>query len=177
MRIPRRQDCSCRAVLAILCLLAPVTALTGCRRAGADLEHTFDSPDALAREVLTRLARRDQGGLRALAVTHDEFEAHVWPKLPASRPERNMPMSFVWGRLKQQSDLSLAGTVSRLGGRSFTLQQLLFEGDTTDYGTFTVRRDSVLVVRTPEGGVERIRVFGSMLTMNGRHKVFSYVVD
>lgn len=101
----------------------------------------------------------------------------MYPKLPASRPERNTSVSFVWGRLKQQSDLSLAGTVARHGGRSYTLQEVIFEGETTDYGTFTVQRESVLVVRTPEGTVERIKVFGSMLVMDGRCKVFSYVTD
>ena len=165
-----------RAVLS-LCLLI-VAGLAACRPpAPRPLTHTFDSPEALAREVLARLARRDQGGLQELAVSRAEFADHVWPKLPASRLERNMPMSFVWGRLEQQSTLSLAGTVARLGGTTYTLQQVRFDGDTTDYGTFRVQRDSVLVVRTPQGSVERLKVFGSMLTQGGRHKVFSYVID
>lgn len=165
-----------RAALS-LCLFILV-GLIGCRPpAPAPFTHTFDSPEALAREVLVRLARKDQGGLRDLAVSRAEFADHVWPKLPASRPERNMPMSFVWGRLEQQSALSLAGIVARHGGIAYTLQEVLFEGETTDYGTFSVRRESVLVVRTPEGAVERVKVFGSMLTQGGRHKVFSYVVD
>jgi hypothetical protein len=171
-----RQGRSTRSVL-LLIVIALVAGAAGCARPAPALANTFASPEALAREVLARLARHDQAGLQSLAVTHDEFEAHVWPKLPASRPERNVPMSFVWGRLTQQSDLSLAGTVSRLGGQSFTLQQVLFEGETTDYGAFTVRRESVLVVRTPQGTVERLKVFGSVLTMNDQHKVFSYVVD
>lgn len=176
MSDPTRQDRVRRAVLS-LCLLI-VAGLTGCRPAAPPpFTHTFESPDALAREVLVRLARKDQGGLQELAVSRAEFADHVWPKLPASRPERNMPMSFVWGRLEQQSALSLAGTVARLGGTTCTLQEVRFEGETTDYGTFTVRRDSVLVVRTAQGTVERIKVFGSMLTQAGRHKVFSYVVD
>jgi hypothetical protein len=159
-----------------LCL-AFVVALTGCRPTPAPLTNTFDSPEALAREVLARLARRDQGGLRELALTRTEFADHVWPELPASRPERNTPLSFVWGRLEQQSALSLAGTVSRLGGTAYVLQDVRFEGETTDYGSFSVRRQSVLVVRTPAGAVEQIKVFGAMLTQGGRHKIFSFVVD
>lgn len=170
-----RQDRARRAVLP-LCL-ALVALVAGCRPAPPPFTHTFDSPEALAREVLVRLARRDQGGLRELAVSREEFAGHVWPRLPASRPERNTPLSFVWGRLEQQSALSLAGTVSRLGGTAYVLQEVRFEGETTDYGTFTVRRDSVLLVRTPTGGVDRIKVFGAMLTHGTRHKVFSFVVD
>lgn len=165
-----------RAILP-LCLLI-VVSLSGCRPASAPpFTNTFESPEALAREVLVRLARKDQGGLQALSVTRQEFADHVWPRLPASRPERNMPMSFVWGRLEQQSALSLAATVARHGGTAYTLQEVRFEGDTTEYGTFSVRRESVLVVRTPEGTIEHLKVFGSMLTQDGRHKVFSYVVD
>jgi len=175
---PTWQDCSTRAVLHALLVVLAFASMAGCSRpAPPPLSHTFESQDALAREVLARLARNDQAGLQALALTRDEFEAHVYPKLPASRPERNTSVSFVWGRLKQQSDLSLAGTMARHGGRGYTLQEVIFEGETTDYGTFTVQRESVLVVRTTEGTVERIRIFGSMLGMDGRYKVFSFVTD
>lgn len=169
------QDRVRRAVLP-LCLALVVT-LTGCRPTPAPLTHTFDSPEALGREVLARLARRDQGGLRELALTQTEFADHVWPKLPASRPERNTPLSFVWGRLEQQSALSLAGMVARLGGTAYVLQEVRFEGETTDHGNFSVHRESVLVVRAPSGEVEQIKVFDAMLTQGGRHKVFSFVVD
>jgi hypothetical protein len=176
VRITTRQDCSRRAVLPVLFAVV-VASLTGCTRPAPPLTQTFDSPESLAREVLSRLARNDRQGLQALALTRDEFEAHVYPKLPASRPERNTSMTFVWGRLSQQSELSLAATLARHGGRSYTLQQVVFEGESTDYESFTVQRESVLVVRTPEGTVERLEVFGSMMVKDGRCKVFSYVTD
>ncbi len=165
-----------RAALLLL-LLVVVLPAAACRPPQTPLAHTFDSPDALAREVLDRLARRDQAGLLALALSHDEFETHVWPRLPASRPERNTPLSFVWGRLKQQSDMSLAGTVARHGGTRHELQQVVFDGEVTDYGTYTVHRESALVVGMPDGTTDRIRVFGSVIEQGGRYKVFSYVVD
>lgn len=127
--------------------------------------------------MLRHVLARDLAALRSLAVSRDEFEAWVWPRLPASRPERNMPMDFVWERLHQRSELSLAATVARHGGQAWSLDAVLFEGDTTDYQEFLVRRGSVLVVRTTGNVVEQVRLFGSMLTMGGRHKVFSFVVD
>lgn len=161
----------------LLLVLTGLLTCAGCGRAIPPLTHTFESPDALAREVLVRLARNDRAGLEQLALTHDEFEAYVWPHLPASRPERNTPLSFVWGRLKQQSDLSLAGTLARHGGQAYMLREVRFEGETSVYGNVTVRRESVLVVATPDGAIERLKVFGSMLESGGRHKVFSYVTD
>lgn len=166
-----------RRALSLLLLVAAAGLLAGCRRPLPPLTHTFDSPDTMAREVLARLGRGDRAGLAALALTHDEFEAYVWPHLPASRPERNTSLAFVWGRLKQQSDLALDALVASHGGRPYTLQHVEFDGETSTYGDVAVRRESVLVVRTPEGRIERIRVFGSMLVYAGRHKVFSFVVD
>ncbi len=175
MHVRHRQGRSRRAALRLCAVL--LGTLVGCARPAPPLTRTFESPEALAREVLARLHANDRTGLQALALTHDEFEAHVYPRLPASRPERNTSLAFVWGRLKQQSDLSLSRALSRHGGRGYTFRQIVFEGETSDYGTFTVQRESVLVVQTPEGAIERLKVFGSMLVQDGRCKVFSYVTD
>ena len=63
-------------------------------------------------------------GLKRLALTEAEFRDLVWPKLPASRPERNRPMDYVWGDLAGKSDANLR---ARLGGwqdRGFVLVPL-----------------------------------------------------
>lgn len=162
-----------RAVVVVLgALLA-----WGCGAPVPTLQHTYDSPEALATAVLDRLARRDQVGLVELAMTRDEFEAHVWPKLPVSRPGTNMPMAFVWNRLKQQSDASLARTLARHGGAPLTLVAVEFTGPHTDYGTVGVDRESVITVRNGAGEVERVKLFGSALRQGTRYKVFSYVTD
>ena len=57
------------------------------------------------------------------------------------------------------------------------LQSIGFRGETSQYGTATVRRESVLVVRGSDGTVREIRLFGSMVEQDGRFKVFSYVTD
>ncbi len=159
--------------------MVPLVGGAACQRQRSrpPLSNTFGSPEDLGRAVLRLLLSRDLAGLRTLALTRDEFEAWVWPRLPASRPERNMPMDFVWDRLHQRSELSLAATMARHGGHPMSLDAVLFEGETTDYVDFLVRRDTVLVVRTADNVVEKVRLFGSLLTMGDRHKVFSFVVD
>lgn len=149
----------------------------GCTAPLPALEHTHDSPEALATAVLEHLARRDHAGLAGLMMTRDEFEAHVWPKLPVSRPGTNMPMAFVWNRLKQQSDASLARTLARHGGGPLTLVAIEFTGAHTDYGTVGVDRDSIITVRNGAGEVERVKLFGSALRQGTHYKVFSYVTD
>lgn len=163
---------SCRVVV-----VAALVVAAGCRETAPLLTSTFDSPEALARAVIDRLAARDATGLRALALTRDEFEAHVWPHLPASRPETNMPMAFVWDRLEQNSDLHLAQTLTRRGGTRYELVSVAFRGSTTRYGPLTVTRESELTVRMPDGTVDTIRIFGSVLSDGRRHKLFSFVVE
>jgi len=135
------------------------------------------SHDALARAVLAAVARRDAGALRALALDEQEFRTHVWPELPAARPERNLPFSYVWGELRQKSEQMLGATIAAHGGRSYELVRVDYPSGATPYDTYVVHRETTLVVRTPEGTEARLQLYGSTLQKNGAFKVFSYVVD
>ena len=140
------------------------------------LAHAHPSADSLARAVLDALEQRDAGTLTALRLSEAEFRTHVWPFLPAARPQRNLPFSYVWGDLAQKSEASLAGTLVAHGGRRYDLAAVRFAADPTEYGSFRVYRQSVFVVRDGSGTRE-IRVTGSMIEQDGRWKVFSHVVD
>jgi len=152
-----------------------VVATNACRRV-PPLANTSGSPAALASAVLEALSRRDRVRLDALAVSEQEFRDHVWPDLPAARPERNLPFSYVWGDLRQKSNLSLARTLDRYGGRPQTLRHVTFAG-TTPYADCTVHRDASFAVDDASGVAQTIRACGSFLEKDGVWKVFSYVVD
>lgn len=141
------------------------------------LANAHTSSASLARAVLTALATRDQTALLSLAVTEQEFREHVWPELPAARPERNLPHSYVWGDLKQKSDIALRQTLDQHGGRPYTLVRVVYGGESTRYESFSVHRETILVVREGSGAEQEIRVYGSTLEKAGSFKVFSYVVD
>jgi hypothetical protein len=143
----------------------------------APLAHTFESQEALARAVLTALAARDVERLRALPLTEAEFREHVWPELPTSRPERNVPFEYAWGQLKQNSDAFLSTTLSRYGGRRLTFVDARFTGETTAYASFSVMRDSEIIAADEQGRELILRLYGSALVQDGRYKMFSYVVD
>lgn len=140
------------------------------------LAHTASSPQTLGAAVLEALQRRDRTTLDALALSETEFRDHVWPQLPASRPERNLPFSYVWGDLHQKSDVGLARTLEQHGGKRYELVSVEFAGE-TDYVTYRVHRDARFRVRAESGAVEPLRVCGSMLEKDGTWKIFSYVVD
>jgi hypothetical protein len=127
--------------------------------------------------VLEALQQRDVGSLRSLALTEQEFRDHVWPELPAARPERNLPFSYVWGDLHLKSETFLARTVEEHGGRRYTLVDVRFEGESTTYPSYVVHRQTVLRARDESGGEVDLRVFGSSVVKDGSWKVFSYVAE
>ena len=140
------------------------------------LANTSTSPDALATAVLDAFARRDRARLDALAVSEQEFRDHVWPDLPAARPERNLPFSYVWGDLRQKSDLSLTRVLDEHGGKRHTLRGVTFAG-ITSYAHYTVHRAARLTVVDASGSSQTLRVCGSFLEKDGLWKVFSYAIN
>ena len=143
----------------------------------APLANTFNSPEAMARDVLTRLQRKDLDGLRALPLSEAEFRDHVWPELPTSRPERNVPFDYAWGQMKQRSDGHLGNTFARYGGKPLKLVRMRFTGETTYYQSFAVMRQSEIIATDDAGRDLVLRLFGSAMVKDGRYKMFSYVVD
>jgi hypothetical protein len=127
--------------------------------------------------VLSAVEQRDTIALRGLALSEEEFREHVWPELPAARPERNLPFSYVWGDLRQKSDASLGQTLARHGGRRYALVSVRNTGETTRYPSYSVSRETVLTVRDETGAAMELRLFGSTIQKEGGWKVFSYVVD
>jgi hypothetical protein len=163
-----------KLALAAIVAACAATAGTACTR---PLDHAQPSPDALAEAVLSALEARDVERLRALAVSEAEFRDVIWPELPASRPERNLSMDFVWKDLQIKSEAGLRRVLAEHGGRSQHLVRVGFNGDTSQYRSYLVHREAVVTARDPARGEERLALFGSMLEQDGRFKVFSYVVD
>jgi hypothetical protein len=174
-RLPRRAAAGrrgCGVGLAVVLTLA-----AGCSRDARPLAHTYPSPEALAAAVLDGVARRDRPLLHGLALSEREFRDHVWPELPAARPERNLPFSYVWGDLRQKSEASLAQMLAGHGGRRYELVSVGFAGGKSPYRRYTVHRRTVLTVKDDRGVQVDLRLFGSSLEQDGAWKVFSYVVD
>ena len=130
----------------------------------------------VAAAVLDAFERKDERALDALALTETEFRDHVWPELPAARPERNLPFSYVGGDLRQKSRLRRATTLAEQGGQHRELLGVAFDGR-TDYESYRVHRAATFRVRDATGTESQLRLIGSMIEKGGAWKVFSYVVD
>ena len=162
-------------LMRVFAVLALVIALSGCGGV-PPLTDTYPGVESLAEAVLDALARKDRAALEGMALSEREFRDHVWPELPASRPERNLPFSYVWGDLRQKSLGALSETLARHGGRRYELVRVTFNGQ-TDYQGFRVYREATFRVRDAEGQEQPIRVCGSFIEKDGAWKVFSFVVD
>jgi type IV secretory pathway VirD2 relaxase len=152
-------------------------AVIACGRPSAPLPNSHDSVESLARAVLEAVERRDIATLQALALNREEFAEHIWPELPAARPERNLSVGFVWGDLNQKSNMMLRETLAAHGGKKYHLVRVQFLGETTPYESYAVHRESELTVKGPDGIDQKIRLFGSVMEKSKRFKVFSYVIS
>ena len=152
-------------------------AVAGCGAPPSPLADAHPSSEALAAAVLDALADGDAGRLDALALNGQEFRDIVWPELPSSRPERGVPVSYAWADLRQKSSNALGRLVARWGGRRFELLGVTYDGETTDYGPYLVRRETRLRLLDEAGREVEMHLYGSTLVRGDEHKVFSYVVD
>jgi hypothetical protein len=158
-----------------LILAAGLSASTAC--GPPPLQHTSPSVAELATTLLDALARRDETALRALALSETEFRDRIWPSLPAARPERNLPLSYVWGDLQQKSDAGLRTTLNAHGGRRYVLADPPTLGQVTNYPQFRVYKATAWRLRSDSGEVLNARLCGSLVEQSGRWKAFSFVVD
>ncbi len=106
-----------------------------------------------------------------------EFRQLVWPDLPAARPERNLPVEFVWNDLKAKSAAGLQQSLSAHGGQRRKLIRIGFEGGTSQGRRSLVHRQSALLVQSADGTEHTIRPFGSVWQDRAGFKVFSWVTD
>jgi hypothetical protein len=163
-------------------LLAKVTVavliallVAGC--GNSPLENGQLTADDLGRAILRAFEDRDEVRLRALALHESEFRRQIWPSLPAARPERNLPFSYVWGDLKQKSDTSLARILAAHGGRSYRFVAVRFQGPPAAYAGFRVHRQPSIAVMSAATEATELGLTGSFVEKDGLWKVFSYVVD
>lgn len=161
-----------------LLLVVLVAGVAGCSAAPAAIVFTpsYDSKDAAVTAFLQALAARDRDTLLAQAVSQNEFLKHIWPALPASRPDVGMPADRAWADQAQRNVNFLSQTLSDHGGRRYELVAASFDGSPTTYGSFTIHPKTTLDIRD-EFGVREVRLFGSMIESGGRWKIYSFVVD
>jgi hypothetical protein len=140
------------------------------------LTNTYASAELLASRFLAYLARKDSESIKSLRITKQEFCDYVWPDLPSSRLP-NVTCDFVWDQAVLNSTSGLTEMLRDHEGKRYELISLKFAKGTEVYPSYKVHKETLLRVRDEKGEEQELRLFGSILEMDGKFKLFSFVVD
>lgn len=141
-----------------------------------NLINAQSSPEAVTREFLKALAAKDITKLRQLRITKDEFCQFVWPELPSSKIQ-NLSCDFAWDQATLRSEGRLYDLLSRHGGKRYEMVSVRFPKGVDTYPGYKILKETQLVIKDESGSQQEVRLFGSMLEMNGQFKLFSFVMD
>jgi hypothetical protein len=166
-----------RPGLVFLVLLTGAGMLQSLGAQDRPLAAAASSPDELVRRFLDGVASNDLDAVLELAITREEFDRYVWPELPASEPERNLPADFVWGMTNGRGQVKIRSSMAAIGGRQLGLEDFRFTGGVEEYETYRLHRNTLLHLRDEEGKLQVIRLFGSVLELDGQFKIFSFNHD
>ena len=139
-------------------------------RAGLDSPAHLDGPakrDELVNRYLAAARAKDRAALQRLAIDRAEFGFLVFPQSRWSKPPYNQPPELEWLLLSQQSDASLSKLLrraERMEFRGYACAKAPEQDGGLHYWP-----DCVVHVR--EGGrVRDVRLFGSIIELDGRFK-------
>jgi hypothetical protein len=155
----------------------PPASVTAKAKSGTrSLANAQVSPEALSRNFLKALANKDMESIKALRLTKDEFCQYVFPELPSSKMP-NVTCDFVWQQATLKSLSGLSEMYPEHQGKRYEFVALRFEKGIDNYPTYKVHKETHLVVKDETGQQQELRLFGSILEMDGRYKLISFVID
>lgn len=144
------------------------------RKAGR-LSSAFHSDRALAETALLALKERDADLLASLRVTEREYREVLFPEFPASKPPRTIPVDFHWFHLDARSRAGIEDALGELGGEDFELIEVVATRGVDQYATFKIHNKVELKVRRKrDGQVAQIKVFGSVVEVDGEFKILGF---
>jgi len=140
------------------------------------LAFAASSEEELARNVIAAIEAGDQKSLEAARITEGEFRDYVWPELPASKVP-NVTAEFAWSQANLKNYSGMGRVLDRNRGQHYEFVSMRYLGGDTVYPTYTVHNKAIVTVRDHSGDVRELRLFGSVLELDGQYKLFSYVAD
>ena len=132
--------------------------------------------DALAKRFLDALAKNDESAMKELRITKEEFCQYVWPELPSSKVP-NLSCDFAWGQATLNSDAGFYGDLKHHKGKRYELIAVRFAKGSETYQNFNIHKDARLKIRDEKGVEREVKLFGAMLEMAGKFKLFSFTID
>ena len=126
--------------------------------------------------MLEGLAAGDRASLAALRLSRDEYVDVVWPELPASDPDLNVPIEYVWADIEARDRRALIRLAPQFEGLAAELEDVACTGEVEELETFRVHTDCWVILRTPSGK-HRIQLFKDVVERGAGYKLFRYYDD
>lgn len=162
-----------RVALLGLALLAPGACTDAV--ASSPLANAYRSPEALAEAAVAALVAQDEAALAALAIGREEYETLLWPELPDGR---NVTFDFVWGMSQPRTRKARRNQLRTYEGMPLEVVRVEPGEEKEVYESFTLHRDSRLIVRNTETGEEgRIPLMDVLVEMGGAWKFLNFRDD
>jgi hypothetical protein len=138
------------------------------------LSNSFKLQQELFDKLLEALERKDTAALIGMMISEKEFKEWLWWEFPASRPEANIPIDFAWENHIRNSAKGLRMALRDYGGKKLYYASHRFEEGEDKYQSFIIHTKTRVTVVDSMGKEEELKVFGSVVEMNGRYKLLSY---
>ena len=156
-----------------------MTVAQGCATVTSHSEPSSDaevSAEKLAEKALQAIVTGDVETIQKTVVTKDEFCSQVFPELPSSKVQ-NVTCDFVWDMARANHDAGVREVLWKHKGKKYVFDSVRFDGGSQKYPDFTVHKGPVVTVIDETGSKRDLILFGDVLEMTGRFKLFGYMVD
>ncbi len=135
------------------------------------------SRDALVRDLLAALERGDSARVAALALTKAEFAWLYYPHTRFTRPPYELGPDLLWLQLSANHAKGLVRLQRRLGNQRLRLEALLCPDSARAEGPNLVTEGCRVRLAVGDSAPRELRLFGSLLSRDGRHKFVTYSND
>jgi hypothetical protein len=131
------------------------------------------SRDALVARVVEAVADSNAAALHALTMNAAEFGHLYFPTSIYSREPYAQPPEVTWLLMSQNSRKGLVRLLREYGGQFLVVAGHGCSGEPKVEGSNRIHEHCTVRIRGAGGGVEEVRLFGSIIERAGRFKLMS----
>lgn len=181
MRSLVRPTLAITTMLALLMGCSAVVPRPSGERVGAtaSLNDGARSVDELMQDLVLAIQENDEGALRRLRVSEDEYLSVI---LPGSVPPGQTPIEYapnfkeyLWGSLDARNRHGERTLLTAYGGRALTVEKAAFQSERA-YRGYLAHRQLDLTLRD-DRGAEVLLEMGSVAQVGNRYKFISFTRD
>ena len=136
-----------------------------------------DSPERLARALLTALSARDTVAVRTLAMSRGEFAWLYYPHTKFTAPPYELGPQIVWIPLVAASDKGAGRLLERYGGRALRFEAISCPDSASTEGPNTIITSCTVRFAVDDSAARQLRLFSSLLSRGGQYKFLTYTND